>query len=64
MYDRGSLKATAEAEARKIFVYPKKTGCRSKLAESEKFVAKRKKQSTDDRFAFCGTSVANSTKRK
>ena len=49
MYDRASLKTSAEAEARKTFVYRKKTGSRSKFAESETSVPKRKKQSTDDR---------------
>ena len=49
MYNRASLKTSAEAEARKTFVYRKKTCSRSKFAESEKSVTKRKKQSTDDR---------------
>ena len=49
MYDRASLKTSAEAEARKTFVYHKKTGSRSKFSDSEKPAAKRKEQSTDDR---------------
>lgn len=49
MCDRASLKASAEADARKTFVYRKKTVSRSKFAESEKSVPKTKKQSTDDR---------------
>ena len=48
LYDRASLKTNAEAEARKTFVYRKKSGSRSKFVESEK-PAKRAKQSTDDR---------------
>lgn len=47
-YDRASLKTNAEAEARKSFVYRKKSGSRSKFVESDKST-KRARQSTDDR---------------
>lgn len=49
MYDRASLKTKAEAEARKSFVYKKKTGSRSKFVESVDKSNKQPRQSTDDR---------------
>lgn len=49
MYDRASLKTKVEAEARKSFVYKKKTGSRSKFVESVDKSNKQPRQSTDDR---------------
>ena len=66
MYDRALLKIQAEEEARKTFVFKKKSGSRSKYntSESNQQSEKRKKLSSDERakeIRMCSIELQNLT---
>jgi len=64
MYNREDPKKKAEEEARKTFVFQKKTGSRSKYVPPEKPTLRRGKQSTEERtkeISLCSLELESLT---